>query len=99
MLLDYAFQLLDDLNLHLGNEMPHDVQSKMTIIYSDSGCVRPNKKYVCWTRLYQCLCGTNHEEGRNASKKRLMPWKNVKCTMYAWVVSTHDVSDGNCAGH
>ncbi|KAM6494944.1 hypothetical protein JOM56_009567, partial [Amanita muscaria] len=93
MLPDHAFQLLSDLNLHLGiNDVPRDARSKMSIVYSDSGHVGPNKKYMCWTRLYQCLCGTNHEEGHYPSKKRLMPWKNIKCSMYARVVSTHDSS-------
>jgi hypothetical protein len=91
---DSAFHLLHDLNLHLGgSELPRDVRSKMSIVYSDSGRIGPNKKYTRWTRLYQCLCGTNHEAGRYASKKRLMPWKNVKCSMYARVISTHDTSD------
>jgi hypothetical protein len=92
MLLDHAFHLLSDLNLHLGiNDIPRNAQSKMSIMYSDSG--KPNKKYTQWTHLYQCLCRTNHEEGRYPSKKRFRPWKNVKCDMYAWVTSMDDGSE------
>ena len=94
MLLDHAFHLFSDLNLHLGiNDIPRDARSKMSIVYSDSGKVGPNKKYTRWTRLFQCLCGTNHEEGRYPSKKRFRPWQNVKCNMYARVISTHDGSE------
>ncbi|KAM6493913.1 hypothetical protein JOM56_010274 [Amanita muscaria] len=83
-----------DLNLHLGiNDIPRDARSKMSIVYSDSGKVGPTKKYTRWTHLYQCLCGTNHEEGRYPSKKRFRPWKNVKCNMYARVISTHGSSE------
>ena len=47
MLLDHAFHLLSDLNLHLGiNDIPCDARSKMSIVYSDSGKVGPNKKYT-----------------------------------------------------
>ena len=44
MLLDRAFHLLSDLNLHLGiNDIPCDACSKMSIMYSNSGKVGPNK--------------------------------------------------------
>jgi len=52
--------------------------------------IGPDKKYTWWTRLYQCLCGTDNEAGRWPSKHRQIPWENVKCSLCARVISTHD---------
>ena len=93
ILLDRAFKLLTDLALHLPDELPRDVRSKLAIKTSDSKHIGPDKKYTRWTRLYQCLCGTDNERGHHASKRRHIPWENVKCSMYARVISTHDERD------
>ncbi|KAF8898646.1 hypothetical protein BD779DRAFT_1795286 [Infundibulicybe gibba] len=90
---DRAFELFSRLGLHIPTEQARDVRSKMTIRKSDSKLVGPGKKYTRWTRLYQCLCGTDNTQGRHASKKRQIPWQNVKCGMYALVVTTQDKED------
>ena len=82
--------MLSNLGLHIPDELPRDAQSKLVIKMSDSNRIGQAKKYMRWTRLYQCQCGTANNVGRHASKKRYMPWQNVKCSMFARVVSTHD---------
>ncbi|KAF8868349.1 hypothetical protein BD779DRAFT_1808345 [Infundibulicybe gibba] len=89
---DHAFDLFSQLGLHFPDGH-RDVRSKMSIRKSDSKSVGPGKKYTRWTRLYQCLCGTNNSEGRRVSKKRRIPWEDVKCSMYAQVVMTQDDGD------
>ena len=49
ILLDRAFKLLTDLALHLPDELPHDVRSKLAIKTSDSKHIGPDKKYTRWT--------------------------------------------------
>jgi hypothetical protein len=87
---DRAFQLLNDLGLHLPDDFPRDARSKFAIKTSDSNNIGPGKKYTRWTRLFQCLCGSNNEVGHHASKKRYTAWENVKCSMFSKVISTHD---------
>ncbi|KAF8884179.1 hypothetical protein BD779DRAFT_1537830 [Infundibulicybe gibba] len=84
---NHAFDLFSRLGLHFPDSY---TGSKMTIQRSDTKSVGNGKKYTRWTRLYQCLCRTNNDQGRHASKKRQ---DDVKCSMYARVITTQDDGD------
>jgi hypothetical protein len=81
-----------DLGLHVLDEFPRDVRSKMSCVHSE-GKPLAEGKYVRRTSIFQCLCGTDHEIGRFPAKKRQIGWEYVECSMFARVVSTHDESD------
>lgn len=95
--LDCAFEFINRLGIHIPDEVDRDVRSKLSIRRSEHSKCGPNKKYTRWTRIYQCLCGTDHAEGRFSTAKRQIGWENVACTMYAKVITTHDENHVNGA--
>ncbi|KAK7050167.1 hypothetical protein R3P38DRAFT_3306410 [Favolaschia claudopus] len=93
-----ACETFADLGLYIPPD--RDVRSKLAIITTDSEKCRslatePTKIRVFTRirRLFQCLCGSDHEDGRHASGKRQMGWENVGCGAWFRLTSTHDVTD------
>ncbi|KAJ6459149.1 hypothetical protein C8R47DRAFT_994808, partial [Mycena vitilis] len=88
---DRAFQVVTDFGLHLPNEVERDVRSKLAIVTSNSVPSKSKDKTTIFTRyraIYQCQCGTDHADGRHASKKRQMPWENVDCGCWFRITTT-----------
>ena len=93
-------KLMSDLCLYIPGHGERDVQSKLTVIWSNSnfrngrGSKYPKKRYMRWDRLYQCQCGADHASGHNAAKeKRQIPWKNVGCLCWVKLVTLHDIQN------
>lgn len=93
MRLDLACQLLARLDLHIPDSIDRDVRSKLVIQHSDNNSIGKNKMYKRWTRLYQCQAGIDSTSSLHPSKRRLRPWENIRCCMYARVITTHDEQD------
>ncbi|KAG1743911.1 hypothetical protein EDB19DRAFT_1927409 [Suillus lakei] len=95
-----AFKLLSSLGLHIPDEIQRDVRSKYSIRSTDRKEVKgkvknPHHIYTRCTRIYQCLCGTDHQAGKRPSKDRQIGWENVACISWIKIVSTHDEMDKN----
>ncbi|KAJ7483905.1 hypothetical protein B0H11DRAFT_1722928, partial [Mycena galericulata] len=71
--------------------MDRDARSKLVIRTSDHSPLQ--KRFTRWQRVYQCMCGSDHEEGHQASKRRGMPWRNVGCEFWMRVTTTHMTLD------
>ena len=88
--------VLFHLGLHIPDEIVRDVRSKYSIRNTDRKIVKARsskKTYSQYTRLYQCLCGTDHQTGKKPSKDREIGWKDVACTSWVKLVITHDETD------
>ncbi|KAG1744356.1 hypothetical protein EDB19DRAFT_2023821 [Suillus lakei] len=95
-----AFKLLSSLGLHIPDEIQRDVRSKYSIRSTDCKEVKgkvknPRHIYTRCTRIYQCLCSTDHQAGKRPSKDRQIGWENVACISWIKIVSTHDEMDKN----
>ncbi|KAH6884047.1 hypothetical protein BKA70DRAFT_1446097 [Coprinopsis sp. MPI-PUGE-AT-0042] len=89
-----ALELFSSLKLYIpkSEDKARDVQSKLAIQKSYSNVVvikGQDTTYERATRVFQCQCGIDNEEGRFASKKRQMPWANVGCQFHVVMISTH----------
>lgn len=92
----HAFEIMTQFNLHLPSEIDRDARSKMAIVNSSPEKSKSKDGTLFFTRrrtIYQCQCGTDHEDGRLASKKRQMGWENVGCGAWFRLTSTHDEHD------
>ncbi|KAJ7144005.1 hypothetical protein C8R44DRAFT_915867 [Mycena epipterygia] len=102
MISAHAFQVFTDFSLHLPAEVDRDARSKLVIITSSSKPVKSKDKTVQYSRyraIYQCLCGSDHQQGRHASKTREIPWRNVGCGFWLRLTSTHDEHDSDSSKH
>ncbi|KAM6503401.1 hypothetical protein JOM56_000344 [Amanita muscaria] len=95
---DQAYEMFISLGLHIPHEIDRDVRSKYSIRTSASKPVHAKtavkgqrgRELTRWTRIYQCLCGSDSEA------RRLIGWKNVHCCVWIQTVTTHDdKSDAN----
>jgi len=83
------------LQLYIPSQDERDIQAKFSIQKASGKAIGGGgKAWKRWTRYFQCQCGVDNGEGRFASKKRQMPWKNVGCLSWIKLVTTHSESDG-----
>jgi hypothetical protein len=88
------------LHLYIPSQDERDVQAKFSIQKTSSKAIgglggkAEKPLWKRWTRHFQCQCGVDNEEGRLASKKRQIPWKNVGCLSWIKLVTTHSETDG-----
>ncbi|KAJ7289591.1 hypothetical protein C8J57DRAFT_1445548 [Mycena rebaudengoi] len=93
---DSALELLISLGAHIPSEITRDVCSKLVIRTSDSNdinSINKNTKFVRWRRIYQCICGSDHQEGNRAGTRRDMPYQNVGCAFWIKLTTTHHGKD------
>ena len=84
--------VLFHLGLHIPDEIVWDVRSKYSIHNTNCKIVkaRSNKKtYSQYTRLYQCLCGMDHQTGKKPSKDWEIGWKDGSSVHELGEVSYH----------
>jgi hypothetical protein len=93
-------QLIGDLALHIPDVAGYerDARSKLSILDSEKREIKPTSKlgvssFTRHRRLYQCLSGTDHTEGHQASKSRRRPWENVGCGFWARLTTTHLITE------
>ncbi|KAF7307997.1 hypothetical protein MKEN_01161400 [Mycena kentingensis (nom. inval.)] len=95
---DIAIDFLLSLGAHIPEEIIRDARSKLSIRRSDVGDpikskARASVNFLRKRRVVQCICGSDHSVGHNASEKRDMPWKNVGCQFYFDLTTTHTADD------
>ncbi|KAJ6479681.1 hypothetical protein C8R45DRAFT_872726, partial [Mycena sanguinolenta] len=89
---DAAFQAFTDFGLHLPHEIDRNARSKLVIITSTKDTVNSldkSRKFTRYRAIFQCQCGSDHTDGRLASKKREMAWENVDCGCWFRLTTTH----------
>ncbi|KAJ7432705.1 hypothetical protein B0H11DRAFT_2378902 [Mycena galericulata] len=64
---DEALQLLIEMGAHIPEEIDRDAQSKLAIRFSDHHPLQ--KQFTRWQRVYQCMCGTDNEQGHQPNPK------------------------------
>jgi len=87
------------LHLYIPSQDERDVQAKFSIQKTSSKAIGGLRGKVekpawkCWTWHFQCQCGIGNREGRLASKRHQIPWKNVSCLSWIKLVTTHSETD------
>lgn len=84
-----AFELFNQLGLHIPGVYSRDVASKWSIRQSSSRKLQKGSFYQV-TYIFQCICGCDHTTGPVPTAKRQMPYDNVGCNAFIKLVVTFD---------
>ncbi len=91
--LDEAYELIDELGIHIPRFSLRDVVSKLTICHSNKTVVKAKTKggkdFTRIARYYLCACATDHTSGSKAVKNRQIAWENVGCLAWVKLTTTH----------
>lgn len=84
-----AFELFNQLGLHIPGVYLRDVATKWSIRHSSSRKLQ-NGSFYRFTYIFQCICGCDHTAGPVTTAKRQMPYDDVGCNAYIKLVVTFD---------
>ncbi|KAJ8094804.1 hypothetical protein PM082_010015 [Marasmius tenuissimus] len=84
--------------LHLADQTRKNLQDEMLKNFKFSEyqyTIYDQERYNQRELLFQCQAGMDNAQGRNPSKKREIPWKDVNCTCWIRVLVTFDIEATN----
>lgn len=93
VILDKAFEIVDELGLHIPNFSLRPACSKLSVTQIGTIKLKGAQAAIHITCCYTCACAVDHTKvprsNVKSSKRRQIAWEYVGCTAWIKLIMTH----------